>query len=70
MTENSSPGGVDVLRNAGYGLCVYLTDCVEQYYSGYKFTGRIVGTDNIIPGTNEADRNQRGAFCPCYPSER
>ncbi|HCP32422.1 TPA: hypothetical protein DIT45_04175 [Candidatus Acetothermia bacterium] len=61
--------GSRILRNTGYGVGVYLPDCIEHYYSGDKFTGRITGSGNVIPGPDEPDGNQRGAFCPSYPRE-
>ncbi len=55
IAENNF-GGVAVFATACYGL-----DAAQSYY---LFTGRIDGSDNVIPGPNEPDGNLEFDCCP------
>lgn len=53
-----------VSGNEGYGVRAHFPNCVEDYESDNRFTGRIIGRANTIPGLDEPDGNQTGDVCP------
>ena len=53
--------GNKILRNGKYGLALFE---VPRFSIYRQFTGYVNGKKNIIPDSDEPDRNKEGAFCP------
>jgi len=50
-----------ILRSGGYGVALWEEPCLQV---DDEFSGRLGGKDNVIPGPEEDDGNERGSVCP------